>query len=320
MLKSYPSDNLLLSIRQLSPSMLLLSLIAHGLVLLIPFPSSSKQKINDGNITQEQPILFSQSKSNQFFSDNKSLVEQKDLTSTPQPTNNPQFTAQLPSIPPDVTVQQLPIPSIQVTPTVAPREPSLNVSVSPEVSKQITDPVAAVVVAPITPSITPNPPIKQNPKRAVASKAKVKPSVVPSIRTEPVITTTAPEDDGTVPEPSSTQEEKETFDDIFIKLNEELSLSKEPHLSQPDFTATPGTENIYGTAIGKTPEEIAKVVKSKLEAQGFKASQVNTYAGGFVYTVTKNKFAQYITFTPNLEATGTVIITWFTTPVQLNKE
>ncbi|BAZ17211.1 hypothetical protein NIES4071_90890 [Calothrix sp. NIES-4071] len=121
MVESYFSKDLLLAIRQLSPSMLLLSLTLHGLVLLIPFSLFPGRKIPYSKTTSKhEQIFISQSESSQFFTDNKALVKQKDLTSTPIPTKDPQFTSQLPSPPQDATVQtQLPIPEIQVAPTAS---------------------------------------------------------------------------------------------------------------------------------------------------------------------------------------------------------
>lgn len=302
----------LLAVRQLSPSMLLLSLTLHGLLLLMPLSSFTQRKISHSQTTSKQEQIFvSQSKSSQFFSTDKALVKQKDLTSTPIPTIDPQFTSQLPSLPSDAPTQtQLPIPEIpealpDVTPTVAPTNP--NVFASFKEVKQVTDGTAAVVVAPKTAS-----PKKQNATPTVPVKAKtVTPVTSPTQEpTKPVPTKLAPIKESIAPEALPSSQEKETFDGVFNKLNEELSLSEELNFQPEKFSAAIEVERIYGTVIDKTPEEVAANVISKLELQSFKVSQLNNYASGLVYTVTKNKFTQYITFTANIDKTGTVVITW----------
>lgn len=320
MIKSYLSKDLLLAIRQLSPSMLLLSLTLHGLVLLIPLSSFSERKIPYGKTTSKQEqIHISKSKSSQFFTDNKALVKQKDLTSTPIPTNNPQFTSQLPSPPQDATAQtQLPIPQIQATPTLPPQGATIssNVPVSSKKVQQATDSTAAVVVAPIiTPKASPK---KQNSAPTVPVNTIKTPATPLRVQTPNI--TEAPPPESPSPEASPTLQEKETFDNVFGKLNSELSLSFEPSSQPENVLTTPGIQNNYGTAADKTPEEVAENVKSKLEAQGFKVSQQGNYASGILYVVTKNKFTEYVTFTPNNEATGTVIITWVTSPLEVNTQ
>ena len=56
------------------------------------------------------------------------------------------------------------------------------------------------------------------------------------------------------------------------------------------------------------------MLQNQLETQGFKVSQIDTYAGGLLYVVTKGKFTEYMTLTPNQEATGTIIVTWSNPP------
>ncbi len=141
-------------------------------------------------------------------------------------------------------------------------------------------------------------------------KAKVK-IVTPQEVQTPKPVAKAPPLKTASPEASPTLQEKETFDSVLSKLNSELNFS------QPEnIPTTPGIQNIYGTAIDKTPQEVAASAISKLEVQGFKVSQLNNYTGGLLYAVTKNKFTEYITFTPNLEGTGTVIITRSNSPLQ----
>lgn len=313
MFNSSFSKDWLSAVRQLSPSMLLMSLTLHGLLLLMPLSSFTGRKIPDSKTTSKQEQIFvSQSKSSQFFSDDKALVKQKDLTSTPIPTIDPQFTSQLPSLPQDAPTQtQLPIPEIpealpEVTPTVAPANSDVSFTSFKE-AQQVTDGTAAVVVAPKTAL-----PKKQNATPKVPVKAKtVTPVTSPTQEPpKPVPTKLAPIKESIPPEALPSSQEKETFDGILNKLNEELSLNEFVNSQPEKFSAAIEIERIYGTVIDKTPEEVAANVISKLELQSFKVSQLNNYAGGLVYTVTKNKFTQYITFTANADNMGTVIIIW----------
>jgi hypothetical protein len=313
MVKTYFTKNLLYPIQQISPLMLLLSLTIHGLLLLIPLSSSLERNRHDTTAFNQQPIFVSKEKSGELFSDSKALVKQRDLTSTPIPTIDPEFIAQLPSLPSDATAQtqlQIPVEATpklppNVIPTVAPSKIASN----EKLIQYSTDQTAAVIVAAKTTS-----PKKQNLERVVipVKTPVTSPTVVPSV----TLSAPAKPKVEVQPETSPTQEEKEIFDSAFDKLDNELNLRSELNFSQPEnFAPTvPGIQDIHGTATGK-PEEVAKNVKSKLEAQGFKASQINTYASGLVYVVTKNKSTYYITFTPNLEGTGTIIVTWSKSPV-----
>ena len=67
--------------------------------------------------------------------------------------------------------------------------------------------------------------------------------------------------------------------------------------------------------MGKTPDELALLVKSKLEAQGFQVSQINTYGGGPLYKVKKSTFSEYISFAPTVDGTGAIIVTWSSAPI-----
>lgn len=315
---SFPKD-WLVAIKQLSPSMLLLSLTLHGLLLLMPLSSSPERKISHGKTTsKQQPIVIYKSESSQFFSNDKALVTQKDLSNTLTPSNNPQFTSQLPLLPQDTTIQtQLPIPEIQATPIlplpevrlpVAPASSNVGFASFQEV-QQATDTTAAVVIAPKTAPLK-----KQNNTR---TKAPIKPkTVVPATSPiqeapKPVVTLEVPVKESASPEVLPHPQEKETFDNILNKLNQELNLSEEVNFSQPEkFSPTIEMQRVYGVAVGKTPEQVAASIISKLELQGFKVSQINNYIGGLVYIVTKNKFIEYISFTSDIELTGTVIIIW----------
>jgi hypothetical protein len=298
------------AIKRLPPAMVLASLALHGLVLLIPL--SSKRQIHQSQAKLEQkPILISQSESKHFFSSDKALVKQKDLTSTPTPipTNDPLFTSQLPSPPQDAILQtQLPIPeiatmpilppSLEVTPPVPPVV--VNSSVQYKEVRQVTDGTAAVIVAPSSPKKQPK---KDNSNSIPVVAKTVTPVITPTPQASP---TKAPE---------LLNQDKETFNKTLNQLKQELGLSDEANLSQPEnLSATTGVKRIHGV-INKAPEEVAASVASKLEAQGFKLSQLDNYSDGIVYAVTKNQFTQYITFTANQGATGTIITTSLKSPI-----
>ncbi len=115
--------------------------------------------------------------------------------------------------------------------------------------------------------------------------------------------------------------EKQLFDATFTSLYDELSWSEDLNFSQPgEFTESiPGIENIFGTVLGTTPDEVALIVKKKLEAQGFNASQISIYGGGPLYEVKKGSFTKYITFAPTLDGTGAIVISWSKPPVELSQ-
>jgi hypothetical protein len=111
--------------------------------------------------------------------------------------------------------------------------------------------------------------------------------------------------------------EKELFDAVFSSLSDELSWSEDLNFSQPDEFAESilGIDKIFGTVLAKTPDEVALIVKSKLEAQGFNAYQKSIYGGGSLYEVKKASFTKYITFAPTVDGTGTIVISWSKPPV-----
>jgi hypothetical protein len=111
--------------------------------------------------------------------------------------------------------------------------------------------------------------------------------------------------------------EKQLFDAIFSSLSDELSWSEDLNFSQPDEFAESilAIEKIFGTVLAKTPDEVALIVKSKLEAQGFNAYQTSIYGGSPLYEVKKGSFTKYITFAPTVDGTGTIVISCSKPPV-----
>ncbi len=103
------------------------------------------------------------------------------------------------------------------------------------------------------------------------------------------------------PEKLKTQEQ--TFDATFQNLYAQLGWMEEK-----DFATTSEIEKIFGKDTNNTPDKLALLVKSKLESEGFEASQVNQETSGLLYEVKKGEFTKYISFVPTEEGKGSVIL------------
>ena len=123
-------------------------------------------------------------------------------------------------------------------------------------------------------------------------------------------------------ETEKTEEEK-VFEKTFASLYEKLGLTEDPVIAKADENQSPnpGMETVFNADVDKTktPDELASVVKSKLEEQGFETSQIEDYTDGVLYEVKKGEFTKYITFTPNFEQTKVTIVTWKSSPVAPQK-
>jgi hypothetical protein len=324
MIDSFLPKQFFLLLRKLSPSMLLLSLAMHGIVLLIPLslyretksqPHATKTADHEAAL----PLIASTPHSTEFFSQEKTLVKPQTFIK-PLIANNPQFIAQLPSLPPGAvaqTTETLPIPTVKI----------------PQASP-ISNPIPEVTPAPVSVAIPKKKPAKPN---RVSSIKKLTPTSDSSKREKVAVTNSAPKQDVKTkpisPAPIATQPtqapeslpanaEEQALDSIFVKLDEEIGFSEELNFSEPEkFTLpinqrgsigeiTPQVKKVLGKVTGKTPEELAITLQNQLEIQGFKISQINSYTGGLLYVITKGKFTEYVTLTPNQEATGTIIVTW----------
>jgi hypothetical protein len=113
--------------------MLLFSLTMHGFVLLIPLSLYKETKYQSQTTTAAEleatlPSIASTPHSTELFSEDKTLVK-------PQTSINPQFTAQLPSLPPGTIIQtseNLPLIPTVATPQVSPtRNPIPEVTLTP---------------------------------------------------------------------------------------------------------------------------------------------------------------------------------------------
>ncbi len=110
-------------------------------------------------------------------------------------------------------------------------------------------------------------------------------------------------------QPELPKTEEQSFDATFQKLYVQLGWTKEE-----DFAATTLVEKVFGKDTNKTPDELALLVKSQLESEGFKASKVNEETSELLYEVKKGEFTKYISFVPTKEGKGAIIFTLKNTP------
>lgn len=349
MLQSFSPKNLLIGLQQISPYMLLLSLILHGILLAIPISSLFPGKTQLSTIAKNKETVKNQKDLNVFpvttgtelFSADKTLVARKPPVDTSVVTE------------PESVIEEV-SPPLAATPEfmetwertqenahkegymeedTGNREeltaslPLLSLSSLPSPvianSQQLT--IKNKKQLP-TSTTKPKPSLKQKKKfLARPSKNSTASSVVSDFSTntstQEVYVDSLP---GYIDKPDlQTSEmlpqisEKEAFDTTFLSLGGEIILTADLNFAEPDkFSLSKrGVENIFGTAIDKTPDELALLVKTKLEAQGFQVSQINTYGGGPVYEVKKRTFREYISFAPTADGTGAIIVTWRTAPV-----
>ncbi|AFY57870.1 hypothetical protein Riv7116_5499 [Rivularia sp. PCC 7116] len=100
-----------------------------------------------------------------------------------------------------------------------------------------------------------------------------------------------------------TKTEEQAFDAAFQNLYAQLSWTEEK-----GFVANSEVEKIFGKDTNKTPDELALLVKTKLESEGFAASQVSQENSGLLYEVKKGEFTKYISFLPTKEGKGAIIL------------
>ncbi|MCJ8282088.1 MAG: hypothetical protein MJK14_20155 [Rivularia sp. ALOHA_DT_140] len=103
--------------------------------------------------------------------------------------------------------------------------------------------------------------------------------------------------------------EEQAFDATFQSLYAQLGWTQEK-----DFATTSEVEKIFGKDTNKTPDELALLVKSKLESEGFEASQINQETPGILYEVKKGEFSRLISFVPTKEGKGAIILALKNTP------
>ncbi|KAB8316982.1 hypothetical protein SD81_028130 [Tolypothrix campylonemoides VB511288] len=346
MLQSFSPKTLLIALQQISPYMLLISLILHGILLAIPISS-----LFPGNTQLSRTIK------NEETAKNK-----KDLNVFPLTTGTELFSADktlvAPKPPVDTSVVTEPDPVIEeVSPSLTTPEfmetwehsqenvhkegyieedtrnrEELTASLPLLSASSVPSPVIANSQEQTTrnkkqlPSSTQRKPYLKQKKKSLArpSKDSTASGVVSDFSTNtspqkvyvdslPTYVDKSVQTFDVLPEIS----EKEAFDTTFISLGREIILTADLNFAEPDkfSLSKPGVENIFGTAIDKTPDELALLVKTKLEAQGFQVTQINTYGGGPLYEVKKRSFTEYISFAPTADGTAAIIVTWRTPPI-----
>ena len=107
-------------------------------------------------------------------------------------------------------------------------------------------------------------------------------------------------------QPAETTTEEQAFDATFRQLYAQLGWTEETE--KGDFAANSQVETIFGQDTNNTPEELALLVKSKLESEGFEASQVTDETSGLLYEVKKGDFTKYISFVATQEGKGAIVI------------
>ncbi|NJO59813.1 MAG: hypothetical protein HC836_16385 [Richelia sp. RM2_1_2] len=108
----------------------------------------------------------------------------------------------------------------------------------------------------------------------------------------------------------NSQIEQQAFDVTFSNLYTQFGWTEEK-----DFAVTPEVEKVLGKDIKNTPEELALVIKSNLESEGFEVSQIKKdEASELVYEVKKGEFIKYISFVPTKEGKGAIVLLLKNTP------
>jgi len=344
MLQSFFPKNLLIGLQQISPYMLLFSLALHGILLAIPISSlfPGKTQLSTTAKNEEDSNVFPVTTGTELFSADKTLVAPKPPVDTSVVTEPGSVIEEVspPLATPEVMEtwehsqenalkegyteedtgnrEELPASLPLLSPS------SLPLAVIANSQEQTTKNKKQLS----TSTTKAKPSLKQKKKfLARPSKDSTASGVIPDFSTstniQEVYVDSLP---GYIDKPVQTSEmlalisDKEAFDTTFISLGREIILTADLNFAEPDkfSLSKPGVENIFGTAIDKTPDELALVVKTKLEAQGFQVSQINTYGGGPLYKVKKSTFTEYISFAPTADGTGAIIVTWRTAPVSVS--
>lgn len=351
MLESFSPKNLLIGLQQISPYMLLLSLILHGILLAIPISSLFPGKTqlftiakNEETAKNEKDLnVFPVTTGTELFSADKTLVAPKPPVDTSVVTE------------PESVIEEV-LPPLAATPELMEtwertQENALKEGYTEEDTGNREELAASLpllsppsVISPVIANSQQQ--TTKNKKQLPTSTTKAKPSLKQKKKflarpskdstasgvvsdfstntsTQEVYVDSLP---AYVDKPVQTSEmlpqisDKEAFDTTFLSLGGEIILTADLNFAEPDkFSLSKrGVENIFGTAIDKTPDELALLVKTKLEAQGFQVSQINTYGGGPLYKVKKSTFTEYISFAPTADGTGAIIVTWRTAPVSVS--
>ncbi|GAB1542478.1 hypothetical protein NUACC21_51520 [Scytonema sp. NUACC21] len=303
--------NLLTSLRELSPTMLLISVALHGILLALPISSSllEKSQIPKMAAKREEKILwFPLPTGKELFSTGDMLVSPKppELMS-PTPTTS-EIVLDLPPLP-NLTMdleqqEKLPQKKLQIEEETATEKKVSTAQVLPPISPSPSPPESRSSI------LNENSPI---PEISISDTVDKTHSSLESVNSLP----TSPAQPSVEIAPPLQNSEKELFNAIISSLEQEIPWTPNLTFAEPDKFSTSkfGLENIFGAAIDKTPDELAAIVGSKLEVQGFQVSLIGFYGGGPLYEVRKGEFIEYVSFAPTTERTGAIIVTWKTAPV-----
>lgn len=351
MLQSFSPKTLLIALQQVSPYMLLFSLALHGILLAIPISSlfpgktqlSAMAKNEETAKNEEDSNVFPVTTGTELFSADKTLVAPKPPVDTSVVTEPGSVIEEVspPLATPEVMetwehTQENALKEGYTEEDTGNRE---ELAASLPLLSSSSLPLAVIANSQeqttknkkqLSTSTTKAKPYLKQKKKSLArpSKDSTASGVIPDFSTntniQEVYVDSLPEyidkPDLRTSEMLAPISDKEAFDTTFISLGREIILTADLNFAEPDkfSLSKPGVENIFGTAIDKTPDELALVVKTKLEAQGFQVSQINTYGGGPLYKVKKSTFTEYISFAPTADATGAIIVTWRTAPVSVS--
>ncbi|MEA5597396.1 hypothetical protein, partial [Rivularia sp. UHCC 0363] len=104
--------------------------------------------------------------------------------------------------------------------------------------------------------------------------------------------------------PQEKPKTEQAFDATFSNLYAQLNWTEEK-----DFAPTSEVEKVLGKDTKNTPEQLALLVKTKLESEGFEASQIeNNETSELLYEVKKGEFIKYISFVPTEEGKAAIVL------------
>jgi hypothetical protein len=335
MLKFLVVENLLTSLQNISPPMLILSVALHGILLSIPVSSSFLGKSKLSIVSSKNEVRewwFSSHSDTEIFNTTKMLVKPR----PPEMNSDPIASSSM--------VSQLPIPLPTPTMELGDPEVTKNLKVEVEIDKQQQDSMNQedidvwetktsgnyeddVLEENITEDNAAQPMTQPTPDFDSPSHQN---STVLDSKVSHASKSTNLEQSSVDSVPGSSDQfkmqtsesllhnsDQEIFDSIFVSLQEELVFTANLDFAEPNkFTIYKvGLEDIFGTTVGKTPNEVALLVKNKLEKQGFQFSLIGIYGGGPLYEVKKGEFIRYLSFAPTINKTEAIIVSWRTAPI-----
>jgi hypothetical protein len=318
MVKSFSAHDLLVpwqELRQVSPKLLLFSVVIHSLFLGLPI--SSQPKLQSEKTTQKnkstKPIAALKTK---FVGQSKPIVPTPTPLQSPLRTSTPVVIPSR-SVPPDLQAAITPITPTPITITQPPEPPKIVIPSTPipQAEASNKNSVVEIKVKPV-----PQPIIKSNITQSNSVIRKIN-TTNETNRNQQTLSTTSSVETKKTPENISKSPvenlEKQIFNAIFTDLQQELSWTEDIYFAQPsDFSPTKlEFDNFIGTFLDKRIDDLAAIVKTKLESKSFKVSQLSNYSDGLLYEVKKDNFTEYISFVPSADGTGVIIVVWKKSPI-----